>query len=499
MNPCPIVPAPRTYRPCDGFFLLPSGGNVVRLLTKKLDPSISGEESYRLEITPDDIVLTASAPCGLFRGFQSLKQLVFLAKDGRLPCAVIEDSPRFAVRSFLLDSARHMPSVEEIFRMIDGAALFKLNRMHWHVSDDQGFRVESEVFPRLNTVGSYRDGDTFGGEKKPGRIGGYYTKEQVKEIVRYAASKYIEVVPEFDMPGHVSAILASYPELSCHGGEYCVRTEGGIFPDLLCAGKQSVMNWIVQLLDEMLPLFPSEFVHIGGDEAPKGQWYSCEDCLRLMREKGMKNAEELQQYFTLQVCDYLKSKGKRAIVWNESLKAGALPPQITVQYWLGDKKTTLEHMAGGGQVIASEMKYMYADYPFFMTPLSKTYRYDPFPHHPEAVAGVETTLWSEYITTEARLHEMAFPRIAAAAEVGWTEKTGKKYARFHRNIKRLLPLLRSMGIAAAPVRDWSGASPRALREMARFLHRTSAGKMVPRQMQNIKEEKRLARLQGFSD
>ena len=499
MNPCPIIPAPRSYRRCDGFFLLPSGGNVVHLLKKEIDPAILGEESYRLAVTPEAIRLAASTSCGLFRGFQTLKQLVFLAKDGRLPCVVIEDSPRFAVRSFLIDSARHMQSVDEILRMIDGAALLKMNRLHWHVSDDQGFRIESERFPLLNTVGSYRDGDTFGGEIKTGRTGGYYTKDEVRQIVRYAASKYMEVVPEFDMPGHVSAILAAYPELSCRGGPYSVQTGGGIFPDLLCAGKSAVLDWIKSFLEEMLELFPSRVIHIGGDEAPKGQWYTCEDCLRLMRDRGMKNAEELQQYFTMEVCEYLHSKGRRAIVWNDSLKAGALPPQITVQYWLGSKKTTLAHIAGGGSVIASEMGYMYADYPFFMTPLWKTYSYDPFPSHPEAVLGVETTLWTEYIAAEARLHEMAFPRIAAAAEVGWTEKKHKNYPSFVRNMKRLLPLLASMGIHAAPAEDWSGSSPRALREMSVFLKRTADGKTVERQRQNMKEEKRLAQIQGFSE
>lgn len=499
MRELPILPAPRRFWRSDGFFLLPEGGSLVPLLSRRIDPAIRGEESYRLAIRPNEVVLSASTQRGLFYAFQSLKQLVAASRGGKLPCLEIEDSPRFPVRAFMLDSARHRQPVETIKRVIDGAALLKMNVFHWHLSDDQGFRFESRKYPLLNRVGSFRDGEGFG-SKRPGRYGGYYTREEMAEIIRYCHQKYIKVVPELDLPGHVSAILASYPSLSCHGRAIRVRGGNGIYPDILCPSRPEVLDWVKGLLDEIMEVFPDDEIHLGGDEVPKGQWYRCPDCLAHMRAQGMQNAEELQRAFTLSLCDYIQNRGRRAIVWNDSLKAGALPPQVTVQYWLGDKKAAAGHAAAGGNLILSELKYMYADYPFGLMPLGRTYRYEPsLPGAlPENIRGVEMPVWTEFIRDDKTLFAHLFPRLAAVAEVGWSEKTQKSSADFLRRLNALLPQWERLGITAAPKKDWNGRSFSALRQTLRFLSQTSNRETVRRQVSNMKEARVHAKKQGFS-
>lgn len=489
----PVIPAPLCATAKDGRFPLPPAGRLLSRVKKVRDKTVEGEEAYRLTVMPDGITLAASTDCGLFRGFQTLKQLVATARDGSLPCLEIVDRPRFAYRAFMLDSVRHMQTVDEIKRLIDAAALFKLNVMHWHLSDDQGFRIESRRFPALNTVGSFRDGDTF--EKTPICLpyGGYYTREQIREVVRYCASKYIEVIPEIDMPGHVCAMLAAYPHLSCREEPIAVRTRGGIFDDLLCAGKESTYTFVFSLLEETMELFPSEFFHIGGDEAPKGNWYACPHCAARMRELGLTDAEALQAAFTRRVADFLREKGKKPVVWNDSLKSGSLDISTTVQYWLGDKKSAAAFVNDGGTAIDSDFYHYYADYPFGMTPLWKTYLHEPSlpgvrAENRSRVKGPETPIWTEYVRDEQCLHYRCFPRFAACAESGWTERKNKSYPSFRRRMCALLALLKEMGISAAPPSDWDLLPLRSLADIIGFFSRSTPASAAG-MAENKKKEK----------
>lgn len=500
-KPC-VVPAVNRVQSRDGEFALPSDGNIMSCIAKKQDLSVQGEEAYRLEIAPDGITIFARCGCGFFRGFQTVKQLVKTSKNGKIPCMEIEDSPRFAYRAFMIDSARHMQSIEELMRMIDAAALLKFNVFHWHISDDQGFRFESKKYPELNRIGSYRIGDSFGKTMTHELYGGYYTREEMAKIVRYCASKYIDVIPELDMPGHVSAILASYPFLSCKGQPIPVRTSNGIYTDILCAGKDETYQFIYDLLDELMEVFPSKYIHIGGDEAPKLRWYQCDDCVKAMREQGLKNAEELQGVFTLKIAEYLQSKGKKAIVWNESLHSGMLPENVTVQYWTGDRAPAVRHLGNGGSVINSDFFHYYADYPYGMTPLAKTYRYEPIfadadSASRENLIGVEMPIWTEFICDAARMQELAFPRLAAVAETAWTQKKNKRYADFKRRAVALQPVLKEMGVVGAARADWDPDPVSAMIEVQRFFAHAKSDTMKLF-LRNKKEAMRLAEELGFA-
>ena len=489
-----VVPKPYAYTEGDGFFVLPRDGSIMRCVTKKIDERIRGEESYELTVKTEGITLAASTSCGLFRGFQTLKQLVKTSRDGKLACVTVLDRPRFAYRAFMIDSARHMQTIDELKRMIDAAVFFKLNVFHWHLCDDQGFRIESKVFPELNRVGSYRDCDDFGKFHIDKPYGGFYTQEEIGEIVRYCASKYIEVIPEIDMPGHVSALIASYPHLSCEGEKIPVRARNGIFADLLCAGKESTYEFIYALLDEVCALFPSPTVHIGGDEAPKVKWYACPHCTAMMRDMGLKDAEELQGVFTRRICDYLASKGKKAIVWNDSLKSGLLDESVTVQYWMGDKKAAADHANKGGAVINSDFYHYYADYPFGMTPLWKTYRYEPIlggikKENAEFLKGIEMPIWTEYVRDEQRMHEQCFPRFAAAAETGWTTPENKSYHSFKKRIKDLLPVLSEMGIQSAPPSVWDPLPIESVADITRFFSKAANADSARELAENKAREK----------
>ena len=416
-----------------------------------------GDEEYYLEITKEKIEITAKTEKGFFYARQTLKQLSFLKEA--VPCLYIKDKPRYPYRAFMIDSARHMQTVDEIKTYIEAAALFKFNVFHWHLCDDQGFRIESEEFPQLNAHASWRNGHGFG-SKNTDRYGGYYTKAQIKEVVEFCSERFIDVIPEIDMPGHTIAILSSYPSLSCRKKEIPVETRPGVHKDIMCAGREETFDFCFKLLDEVSTLFPYEYFHIGGDEAPKDRWNECPDCQRRIREENLKDAEQLQGYFVNRIVKHMQEKGKKCIAWNESLNSGMLDKDVVVADWMDKENRSQKRANAGGKIIVEDFFSYYLDYPYGMTPLEKTYRFDPNLEGLDEtgksnVIGVETPIWTEFVEDFDRLCYMCFPRMMAVSEIGWTDAARKNYQSFEERAEKMRALLAETGVSMALRERWN--------------------------------------------
>lgn len=318
-----------------------------------------------------------------------------------------------------------------------------------------------------------RRSSDFGGIHVAGPYGGAYTQEQMKEIVAYCAERYIEVVPEFDMPGHTSALLAAHPALSCTGGPFQVQTKQGIFKDILCAGKEETFRLIFDVLEEMLAVFPSRYIHIGGDEAPKARWKACPACQARMREEGLSSLQALQGYFMNRIISWLGDRGRAAVVWNESLRGGNLAPSAVVQMWMDKNGECARWANGGGKLIVSDFYHYYCDYPYAMTPLRKTYHYRPAlkevrPIYQKNILGVEAPVWAEYIETFAHMSEMCYPRFAAVAEAGWTREERRNAESFERRFQMVTPMLAALGVHPAAPQLWNPRPYMRLKGTAQF-------------------------------
>lgn len=346
-----------------------------------------------------------------------------------------ENIPRFSYRGFMLDTVRHFSTVEEILRILDQMAVLKLNVFHWHLANDQGYRLESRRFPNLNKVASFRHLDALDPLVEQGICqagewyGGFYTFEQVRQVIAYAAARGITVVPEIEMPGHASAILAAYPELSCDGRKTAVPATFGIHDRVFCAGNEEVYHFLEALLDEVCEQFDSPWIHIGGDETPKDTWHCCPKCQQTMRRNRFESYERLQSYFTNRIISHLKTRGKTAIVWNESAYDGMLDPDAIVQYWMemaSGESYMPKEFAKGRKVIFSNQNPFYCDYSYADTPLRATLQYEPqikgIPVPIENVLGIEATLWTEWLPTAENREKMIWPRLLAFAECAWTKE-----------------------------------------------------------------------------
>lgn len=440
------VSLPLTYRGyCPSPQLFPLKEDINGLLSLVQDQALPAE-GYSLTVEPAAITLVHSDDHGAFYGLQTLFQLLEEGK-GSLPCGAYEDAPRYGYRGFMLDVGRHFFPVQEVKKVIDQMARLKLNTLHWHLSEDQGFRIESKKFPRLNEISSWR---MENGKK----YGGFYTQDEIREVVAYAAEHQIQVIPEIDLPGHTTAIVAAYPELSCSGEPAEVVCTAGIFPRILCAGNEKVYEFLFELLDEVCALFPAPYFHIGGDEAPKSEWEKCPRCQEEIRKHGLNNEEELQALFTARLADFLASKGKSIIGWNEILDSGTMRADAIAQYWTPQgAEASAREVPKGRKFIFSNVNSFYFDYDHALVTLRATYGYEPsiLPGQeiPAAqVMGLEAPLWTEYVETPERLEEMIFPRMAALAENAWTRE--KDFEDFKTRLHAWVPYWKSQNINAMP-------------------------------------------------
>ena len=441
------------------------GGNDENVIMLGLDASIDNPEGYELTVLPDRVTIKGQAANGVFYGLQTLRKSVpaiAYGSDIILPAAVIKDAPRFAYRGMMLDVGRHFFSVDFVKRYIDLLAMHNMNYFHWHLTEDQGWRIEIKKYPRLTEIGSIRKETGIGASRtefdgKP--YGGFYTQDEIREIVKYAQERYVTVIPEIDLPGHMLAALAAYPELGCTGGPYEVACHWGVFSDVLCLGNEKTYEFLEGVLSEVIELFPSKYIHIGGDEAPRTRWEMCPKCQGLAKKEGLRTdrkhstEDRLQSYCMKRIERYLNERGRQIIGWDEILE-GDVAPNATVMSWRGIrggiKAAKLKH-----DVIMTPNDYMYFDYyqsddkaqePLAMgsgVTVEKVYGFEPVATELEKeekkyILGVQANVWTEYIATPEHVEYMMVPRIAALAEVQWMMPEEKDYQEF---LKRLSSLV----------------------------------------------------------
>lgn len=431
-----------------------------------------GPEGYGLQVTPESVLLRATDTPGLLHGTQTLRQLLPVEAESRsavsgvewiIPEVTIEDEPRFGWRGMHLDVGRHFFPASFIIKFLDTMALHKFNVLHWHLTEDQGWRIEIQRYTELIEIGAWRDASPYPADRHTldgVAHGGFYTQKEIKEIVAHAQSLGITVVPEIEMPGHAVAALASYPELGCLGKGYEVRQYWGIAEDVFCAGNPEVYTFLENVLDEVLALFPSEYIHIGGDECPKTRWKECPRCQAKIKSEGLADEHELQSYFIRHFEKYLNERGRRLIGWDEILEGG-LAPNATVMSWRGSKGG-IEAASQGHDVVMTPNTHCYFDYyqsedhstepPTIggFIPLEKVYQFDPTEGVPadktSHVLGGQGNIWTEYMPTTEIVEYMAFPRAAAMAEVLWSDPSTRDYDDFLRRLRPYLQRLDKLGV-----------------------------------------------------
>ena len=437
----------------------------------QLNPKMTEAEGYRISVTQKKVTIEGLSPQGVFYGIQTLrKSLAGLQGEAVLPAAIIEDAPRFGYRGMHLDVARHFFGVEFVKKYLDAMAMHNMNRFHWHLTDDQGWRVAIDRYPKLIEEGSKRNYTVLGSNSPIDDgtpYGGSFTKEELKEIVRYAQERYITVIPEIDMPGHMLGALKAYPELGCTGGPYEVEGHWGVFEDILCAGKEETFRFVEGVLTELMEIFPSEYIHIGGDEAPKVRWEQCPRCQQRIRELGLtsdgtqKAEAKLQGYFTKRVEAFLNKHGRKLIGWDELMESD-VNETATIMSWRG-VKGGLEASRKGHDVIMAPTSHCYFDYyqtvdheweePFSFAnviTVETTYGLDPAPDTltPEAqkhILGAQANLWTEYIAHESQAFYQVLPRMGALSEVQWVMPAQKDFRQFVERERRLTLLYKVYG------------------------------------------------------
>ena len=468
-----LIPKSEQMTMTGGTFTVDSlalfGGQSSRNIKTVIDEAWSGNpEGYQLDVTPGGIDLRAGSPDGLFYGMQTLRQLY---AGGEVPCVSIRDNPRFGYRGLHLDVSRHFFSKEEVMKLLDVMSFYKLNTLHMHLTDAGGWRIEIDKYPKLTSETAFRTESDWrkwwdGRDRKylpegtPGAYGGYYTKEDIREIVKHAASKHINIIPEIEFPGHSEEVLMAYPELSCSGKPY----RNGDF----CIGNEQSFKIMEDVRAEGFDLLPSEYIQVGGAEAGKAAWKKCPKCQALMTEKGMKSVDELQSYMIHRAEEFLNSKDRRLIGWDEILEGG-LAPEATVMSWRGEDGG-IKAARMGHDVVMTPGNYMYLDFyqadpktqPYAIggyTPIKKVYSYNPVPadsltaEECQHILGVQANTWTEYIQTPEHLEYMMFPRALAVAEIGWTPQELRTWEDFKPRMNAHISKLQGMGIRTFTLSD----------------------------------------------
>jgi hexosaminidase len=495
-----IIPMPLSQTINDGYFVLSSSTGIdypedlkvsaeflksfieqsqTILLNKgndikfTVDTAIESDEGYVLEVGTKTIRIKAKTDQGAFYAVQTLRQLLpvdfengsFKAEKVAIPSVSITDKPQFKYRGMHLDVSRHLFSVDFIKTYIDALALLKMNTFHWHLTDDQGWRIEIKKYPKLQEVAAYRNETLIGHysdqphQLDGKRYGGFYTQEEVKNIVAYATDRFVTVIPEIEMPGHSQAAIAAYPELGCTGEQVEVATKWGVFENIYCT-KDETFDFLEDVLDEVLELFPSEYIHIGGDEAPKTQWKTCNHCQQRIKDEGLKDEHELQSYFISRIETYLNSKGRQIIGWDEILEGG-LAPNATVMSWRGFDGA-IEAAKQGHNVILTPGSHCYFDHyqsenedePLAIggfLPLEKVYSLNPVPEElteeeAKFVLGAQGNVWTEYMPNSKKVEYMVFPRILALSEVVWSNPEQKNYKEFVKRVENFHERLDALDI-----------------------------------------------------
>ncbi|MDR2906901.1 MAG: beta-N-acetylhexosaminidase [Bacteroidales bacterium] len=442
-----------------------------------INPKLDSDEAYKLSVKKTGIRIEAKTPRGIFYAMQTLRQLLPPQIESKtvvaniqwtVPCVEISDAPRFAYRGLHFDVSRHFFSKEDVMRYIDVLAYHKMNKFHWHLTDDQGWRIEIKQYPRLTSVGAKREREREGyyvnGRRywnwvKDTANNGYYTQDDVREVLAYAEKRFVTVIPEIEMPGHAVAALAAYPQYSCSGGPFEVEGRWGVLDDIFCP-KDTTFVFLENILTEVAELFPSEYIHIGGDEAPKKRWQRCHHCQELIKQLGLKDEHELQSYFITRIEKFLNTKGKQIIGWDEILEGG-LAPNATVMSWQGIRggiAAAKQHH----DVIMTPSSHLYLDYfqadpktqPVAIggfLPIDTVYNYEPVPSEltPEEskyILGVQANVWTEYIPTLDHAFYMAYPRAAAVAEIGWTSAAQKDFNSFVKRLRGISQHYDAMGV-----------------------------------------------------
>jgi hexosaminidase len=445
-----------------GGAAIPGG---ILLTTKNADTNL-GPEGYELTVASNSIIIRAPAQAGLFYGVQTLFQLLppeiystnLVGNVAWLiPCVQIEDWPRFQWRGFMLDVSRHFFNKSEVKTLLDAMAMHKMNVFHWHLTDDHGWRIEIKKYPKLTLVGAWRTGGGFGFDSKTttaygpdGRYGGFYTQDDIRDMVKYAAARHITIVPEIEMPGHATAALSAYPQFSCTGGPFEPSMTAGVFNGIYDPAKEETFQFLAGVLTEVVPLFPGRYIHIGGDEVPKETWKNSADCQALMKREGLKNEEELQSWFTRRIEKIVSAHGRTMIGWSEILQGG-LAKNAVVMDWIGGAK---EAASAGHDVVMTPTAYCYFD--FYQSSnhlaepkaaawggpltLNKMYAFDPMPTNmpPQLqshILGAQGNLWTEQIPNFKHAEYMTFPRICALAEVTWSARDARDWDDFMRRMQ----------------------------------------------------------------
>ena len=457
-----------------------TGNNGIEL--NLCDSSIvTGNEAYRIEIDKKGVRLSANTETGIFYGLQTLLQLLNNGDNKTLPALTINDSPRFPYRGLHLDVSRHFFDKEFVKKQLNAMAYFKMNRLHWHLTDGAGWRIEIKKYPRLTSFAAWRPfdklndwwvgGRTFCEQDDPRAVGGYYTQDDIREVVAYAADRHITIIPEIEMPGHSEEVLATYPELSCSGKPY-VNAD-------FCIGTEKTFEFLENVLLEVIDLFPSEYIHIGGDEASKSSWKTCPRCQRRMADEHLNSVDELQSYMIHRIEKFLNDHGRKIIGWDEIIEGG-LSPTATVMSWRGEEGG-IKAVKAGNQAIMAPGKYCYLD-AFQDAPntqpmaiggyltLEKVYSFEPVPDslstkEAELILGVQGNVWTEYIPTPEHFEYMIYPRILALAEIGWSPSGGKKWDNFHTRALQAVNILREQGYNPFPLEKEIGDKPESYQKV----------------------------------